>query len=396
MSSIKAVLYKSKTYKDGSHPVVLQIIHNRKVRKKSLNLRLFENEWDFEKGLPKKNYHNYKEASTAIRIKIAEAEKSLLKLESDKPTYSINELSSRIIGKNKRTSFNDLAMQIVNEMNYAKRHGNAASYQSALKAINDFTGNKTIWFTDIDYKFLKKFENHHLSKGNTINGFNTYMRAVRAIFNRAIKEQIVSADSYPFKDYQIKQKKTLKRAISKEEMKAIVNLKLEEESNLWHTRNFFIFSFFTIGMSWIDLAMLEKKNIKGDRIIYKRSKTGKEYNIKINDNIKEILSYYQSKSNKYVFPIINRDKSEQDKRNDIRNYLKRYNKRLKTIGQMANTSIELTSYVSRHSWASIANFSGVAIGVISQGLGHEDIKTTQTYLANFDYSDIDNANDNIL
>jgi site-specific recombinase XerD len=81
---------------------------------------------------------------------------------------------------------------------------------------------------------------------------------------------------------------------------------------------------------------------------------------------------------------------------DIKNNLKNHNHRLRKIGKLVGISEHLTSYVARHSWASIANFSGVHIGVISQGLGHNDIKTTQTYLANFDYSDIDEANASIL
>jgi len=117
---------------------------------------------------------------------------------------------------------------------------------------------------------------------------------------------------------------------------------------------------------------------------------------KINNQIKEILDYYLGMNNTYIFPIIKRDDDELDKRNDIKNRLRRYNENLKRIGKEIKSSIPLTSYVARHSWASIANFSEVHIGIISQGLGHEDIKTTQTYLANFDYSDIDSANENIL
>ncbi len=221
------------------------------------------------------------------------------------------------------------------------------------------------------------------------------MRSIKAVFNKAIKENIISPEYYPFRDYKIKQKKTIKRAITKEEMQKIVDLDLEKESYLWHARNYFLFSFSTIGMSWVDMALLKPEDIHNDRIIYRRSKTHKEYNIKINNQIKEILEYYLNMNNTYIFPIIKKD-DELDKRNDIKNRLRRYNENLKRIGKKIKSSIPLTSYVARHSWASIANFSGVHIGIISQGLGHEDIKTTQTYLANFDYSDIDSANENIL
>jgi len=327
---------------------------------------------------------------------MANAEKTLLNIDSNKEDYSIEELSTKIKRKKKLVTFNEFTQEIIDGLYDANRIGNAKSYETALNVINTFSKNKNLLFTDIDYKFLKKFEEFHLGKGNSINGFNVYMRAVRAAYNKAIKENIVSSDNYPFKDYQISQQKTIKKAISKEEMKKIVDLELEAGTTLWHARNYFLFSFFTIGMSWVDMASLTRKNILSNRIIYKRAKTGKDYSIEINDNIREILTYYLNQGNKYVFPIIKRDDTELNKRNDMKNRLRRYNANLKKIGLLIGSNNHFTSYVSRHSWASIANFSGIPLGVISGGLGHEDLKTTQTYLANFDKSDIDRANQNIL
>jgi integrase/recombinase XerD len=399
MASIKVILYKSKTYKNGSHPLYLQVIHNRKVKKIALNHSLHDFEWNTESNLPKKGIQNYKHLSIMIRSKLTDAEKLLLKLETEKKDFSIDELCGKIKGAESKISFNNYTKDQIERLMKANKIGNAISYRSALMATNNFTGNKDLSFTDIDYKFLKRFEEFHLSKqGNTINGFNVYLRAIRAIYNKAIKEGLVSYEYYPFKDYRLKQTKTVKRAISKEDMLKIVDLDLPVDSKYWHTRNYFLFSFFTIGMSWVDMALLKTSNIQGDRIIYKRSKTGKDYTIKVNNKITDILDYYSSgkSRNDYIFPIISRTESEVLKRNDVKNKLKLYNKQLKEIGGMINCSVSLTSYVARHSWASIANFSGVHIGVIAQGLGHDDIKTTQTYLAEFDHSEIDTANENIL
>ena len=399
MASVKVILYKSKTYKDGTHPLMLQIIHNRKVKKQSLNIRLHEFEWDSKNNLPKRKVTNYKTIVTLIRTKIAEAEKTLVKLDTAKKDYSVTELSTKIKGKKTTKSFNQYTEELIEGMISTNKIGNANSYRGALNVINKFTKNKNLAFTDIDYKFLTKFEEYHLRKeNNTVNGLNVYMRVIRAVYNKAINEDLVSIDYYPFRKYKIKLKKTSKRAISRDEMKKIVNLELDETSTFWNARNYFLFSFYTIGMSWVDMALLKVENIKGDRIIYQRSKTDKEYNIKINDNIKLILDYYINDKNKedYIFPIINNEENETAKRSNIKNALRIYNKHLKQIGEQIECSIPLTSYVARHSWASIANFSGIHIGVISQGLGHEDIKTTQTYLANFDHSAIDDANENIL
>ena len=136
------------------------------------------------------------------------------------------------------------------------------------------------------------------------------------------------------------------------------------------------------------------KSIDKDRLFYKRVKTGKEYSIKLTDSVQEIINYYikGKGKNDYLFPIIKRTDNPFDTLKDINNCLKTHNKYLKKIAEIAGVSANMTSYVSRHSWASIANFSGIPIGIISEGLGHEDIKTTQTYLADFNYSDIDEAN----
>lgn len=138
-------------------------------------------------------------------------------------------------------------------------------------------------------------------------------------------------------------------------------------------------------------------NIIGGRIEYERVKTHKPYSIAINENIKSILDYYiESKSrNDYIFPIIKRHSIE-GQRKDIKNELKNFNKRMRKIAILADVNQHLTSYVARHSWASIANFSGLPLGIISQGLGHDDMKTTQDYLKDFEYKAIDDANQNIL
>ena len=238
MASVKAILYKSKTYKDGTHPLMIQIIHNRKIKKQSLGVRLHENEWDSKTNLPKRGVSNYKSIVTLIRTKIAEAEKSKITLEINKKDFSINELSANIKGKKSSISFNAYAEKLIEGMIESHKIGNANSYQWALNSINTFVNNKSIAFTDIDYKFLIKYEAFFLSKeGNSINGLNVYLRTVRAIYNKAINEDLVSADYYPFKKYKIKINKTPKRAIKKEEMQRIVDLEIDYNSTLWNAIN---------------------------------------------------------------------------------------------------------------------------------------------------------------
>jgi integrase/recombinase XerD len=214
---------------------------------------------------------------------------------------------------------------------------------------------------------------------------------------------IVQESFYPFgrNKYTIPTGPSRKRAISKNDIIKIKNLDLPENSPLWHARNYFLFSFYTMGMNWSDMAHLKIKNIVNDRIEYIRlktkRKTDKSFSVKINPKIQGILAYYAygKDMDDLIFPIIQRTDNPSIIREDIMNRLRRYNKNLERIGDLCGIEEKLTSYVSRHSWATIAKKSGIDIGIISDALGHQDALVTRTYLDSFGNKEIDLANDNI-
>jgi len=397
MATAKIVLYKHKTYNNGRHPLVIQLIINRKVKRISINRSLYPEEWDAKAGLPTEIALHRKEVTEKVIDVRAKIAKTLTTLERDKPNFQFDDFVNLFSDKRTSISLTEYTNSLINRFKETNRLGNAYSYENALKALQKYAKKKEVLFTDIDITFLNKWKEKHIKNGNSVNGHNVYLRAIRASYNKAIEENVLSANIYPFRKYKIVNEKVRKRAISKEDMKKINDMEFPEGSTLWHTQKLFMFSFFTIGMPWADMANLKLKNIVGNRINYKRKKTGKEYSIEINNNIRQILDYYlnNKKKNDYVFSIIKRV-NEADKISDTKNGLKNFNKHLEKIGEMAKINEKLTSYVARHSWASISNFKGIHIGIISEGLGHSDIKTTQTYLANFDYSDIDSANADIL
>jgi integrase len=179
-------------------------------------------------------------------------------------------------------------------------------------------------------------------------------------------------------------------------------LDLKKDTPLWHARNYFLFSFYTMGMNWADMAHLKMRNIINGRIVYIRiktkRKTAKSFSIKINSRIQEILAFYiqSKKENDYIFPIIFRIKDPYLIREDIKNRLRRYNENLERIRELCGIEQKLTSYVSRHSWATIAKKSGIDIGIISDALGHQDTIVTRTYLMEFENKYIDTANQKVI
>jgi integrase/recombinase XerD len=294
--------------------------------------------------------------------------------------------------KSENYSFQDFANQLIKDMESSGRFGNAMSYRQALSFVIRNNNNEDIHFRNLNYAFLLKLESAHLQAGNNRNSLAVYFRAIRAIYNRAIKTGIAKPEWYPFKNYSIKTVKTAKRAISKTDIMKIDALSPVQGSARFHARNYFMFSFYMVGLNFTDMAMLKPANIVRNRIEYKRQKTGKFYSLELYDKPKSIIDLYalDKKKSDYIFPIITRTEPALI-RKDIKNQLKLYNHALKEMAKQLEIGGNLTSYVTRHSWASIGKALNVPVTVISEALGHENLRTTQIYLDSLDKDVIDTA-----
>ena len=196
--------------------------------------------------------------------------------------------------------------------------------------------------------------------------------------------------------YKIQSKPTQKRAITREELQLILSLDLEEDTDIFHYRNYFIASYLLWGISFMDLAFLKMDNITKDRIKYRRRKTEKIYDIRISDQLKEIIEYYAEGKEplEFIFPIIKRQGLENQYR-DIKWARKRYNTGLREIGALCGIEERLTSYVARHSFATQALLQEVPVKAISEMLGHSDLSTTQVYLKSLPTNVLDDYSDRL-
>lgn len=408
MNNYTALLYldNRKVRKDGTFPLVFRIYKDRQnYISISSGYYLLEKDWDENKRSIKNSYkgsnsvswlNNYLQKQKANYIDI------LGKLAESKILSKISSIELKEILQGKTTKNNlkffEYTERLIEEQISIQRVGNARIYKSVLNVLKSYRKNKDIRFEEITYDFLKKFEIHFFSKGsNSYNGLSVYMRTIRAIYNRAIKDNIINKESYPFENYKIKSEPTSKRAISQEDIKKIEKLDLKASDPLFHTRNYFLFSFYLMGMPFTDIAHLKKENIIGNRIQYSRQKTNKKYDIEIHQKGLEIIKFYSSKfpDAEHIFPIINRiDIVEEYK--DIEWARNRYNKKLRKIAELCGIDKNLTSYVSRHSFATLAKNKGIPITAISEMLGHENIKTTQVYLDSLPSDVIDKYHRDIL
>ncbi len=401
-TNIVIALDTRRSKKDGAYPIILRLSHNRKTIPIATGYSVLEKEWDYKNRCIRKSYKGVSSVSRLNNLlakKKSDAMEVITKLEEQNELsfLSITQVKAHIAKRQSSNSFFAFGEKLVEEMKAAQQFGNATVYKGALDFLKRHSHGNDLSFLDINYDFIKKLEISHLSKGNSPNGLSVYLRTIRAIYSKAIKAKLVAKEAYPFEDYKIKTVPTRKRALSAEGIEKIINLPLEPTHECFYARNYFLASYMMYGMSFIDLAFLKKENIIDGRIKYQRKKTSANYDIKINEALFEILNFYMEadKANDFVFPIIKRENLE-DQIKDAKWARKRYNKKLKELAKLCKIEETLTSYVSRHTFASKANTLGIPVTAISNMLGHKKLSTTQIYLANLSSTALDDFNEQVL
>ena len=268
------------------------------------------------------------------------------------------------------------------------------TYATSLKSFRRFRGDKDLALEAMDSELMTTYEAWLKNCGLSPNTSSFYMRNLRAVYNRAV-EKGLTAQQYPFKHVYTGVEKTHKRAVPLKTIRQIREMGLSESPAADYARDMFLFSFYTRGMSFVDMAYLKKKNLQGGILSYRRRKTGQMLFIKWEKCMQEIVDKYATPQSEYLLPIINPSSNTEERKQYI--YASHnINRSLKAIGHRLGLAQPLTMYVSRHAWASIAKSKNVPVSVISEGLGHDSETTTRIYLASLDTLAIDKANNMIL
>lgn len=398
---INSVLDQRRIRKDGKFPIIFRLTHNRKTTSISTGFCVSENHWDKKRKEVKPNYKEVESVSllnTIILKERARLSDIINKLygKGELQYLSIQQIKQQLTITANFKSFIQYGEHLVEELKSVRRFGTARSYKCTLKIMMTFAKKKDIKF-NVNYGFLIKFEKFHLKKeGNNLNGLAAYLRTIRAIYNKGINDGCIEKEAYPFTKYKIKTTSTRKRALDISYIQKILLLDLNKKHELFHTRNYFLISFMLYGMTFMDMAFLKLEDIKNGRVIYQRKKTSKNYNIKIPDRLNNIFKFYmEDKSqNEFIFPIILRDSPEKQYQDVIRKRAM-YNDKLKKIAKICGIEQSLTSYVSRHSFATNAMLQNIPIQAISTMLGHSKLNTTQIYLKSLPNEILDDYNKNL-
>lgn len=277
-------------------------------------------------------------------------------------------------------------------MKMKNKLGTAMNYKRTENSFRSFLNDTDIPFEAITEDLIYKYELWLNKRDLTRNSISFYMRILRAVYNKAINENIIP-ESNPFRHVYTGIDQTRKRAIGLETIIKLKKLKLDDQPSLTFARDLFLFSFYTRGMAFIDIAYLKKTHIRNNAIQYTRHKTGQFLCIRLEKCIIAILNRYINKSSgsPYLFPIIT-SMDENIAYKQYKSALGYYNKLLRKLSVILNITCPLSSYTARHTWATIARNKNIPLSVISAGMGHTSQITTQIYLASLENSDIDEAN----
>lgn len=404
-ANVEVVCYKSKTLNNGQHPLMLRITKDRKIKYLSLGVSINQKHWDFTKNQPKSNCPNRKHIEKLILDTKTKYNNKIIEFTSLQKDYTPQSLVSTILKKNStQKTISEAYLDCIQGYYEEGKIGNAKVYNYSYKSLQNFTKNTlSIPFSNVTDEWLGEYEKWLIKRGCKENTISQLFRTLRSIYNKTIKEGNAYKEHYPFDKFKVCKfsTKTPKRALSKEKIQEIQYLDLSKESYYTQfSRDIFMFSYFMAGMNLVDIALLKQSSIKDNRIHYVRKKTGKEISLKLTHKALEILLKYQSSNihkDEYIFPILDLNKHKTPIQIDNRTHkvMGQINKHLKKIGGLVGV-LNLTTYASRHTFATVLKKSGVNIGIISEALGHQNIKTTEIYLSKFDNEQIDNAMECLL
>jgi integrase len=393
MATMSLVLDKRRQKKDGTYPLVFQVVMNSVPVKISSGISVKEEDFDRANGVIKNSPTLNKELfriEEAYRIKVEKfcAQHPKSKNGAELKCFLLNKAPDEL-------TISEFWDKTILELTNMGRLGGASVYRQSKNSVEKHV-DLNIPFHKFTYRDILNLEQNLYQSGISINGMGVYLRSFRAICNKAIKEDIVNFEWYPFRKYKIKKEKTTPRVISKLELQSYFNLNLEPSHPSYVYWNVGKLIFMVRGINITDLLLLNKNNIRNKRIIYKRAKTGKLYSIKLTEDIESIIAEFTP--NETLLGLVTKEQIESIKKKEHFNQrIKVINKHLEKIGDQLGFEEKLTTYVFRYTYANIARKLGYSKDLIAEALGHEyGNSVTGIYLEQFDLEVVDSMNDVII
>lgn len=397
MASVK-VKYRKSNVPGMTGIIYYQLIVNRVVRQIQTSYRLYSDEWSesgsrIRCGKRIDRADKIRSIETSVRCDIERFHKIIFEYSGRGVPLSADILADEYSRLSAGGDIFKFMERIVSRMDNCNKNRTSEAYRAALLSFRKFRADIPLHFDSMTAELVEGYQAWLLARDISLNTVSFYMRILRAVYNRACEAGLTS-DRHPFRHVYTGVAKTVKRAILFSDIKKISALDLTSEPQLSQARDVFMFLFITRGMSMIDAAFLKKSDLRNGYLSYRRHKTGQLLTIRWEKPMQDIVNRISDPASPYLLNLL--DYSHSDKRKNYLYIIGRINGLLKIIAKRVGLTVPLTTYVARHTWASVARNRNIPLSIISQGMGHDSELTTRIYLASLDTSYIDRANAQIL
>ena len=405
--TFKIILDRVHPKKDRTLPLRLRVYQGRKYREQSLGISIPETDWNEQLQVVNTTNPSYKVFNIKINTLKAKVQRTILLNEDEESLITADEVIGKV-SKKKSHKSEPVKLDI---LQYGKAHiatlektghiGNSIVYSCAINKLQEYAKTDKLTFEQVNYSFIERFNTAMLTDGMKVNGISNYMRTLRALFNKAIREGIISADCYPFSKFKIKNERTINRTLTIQELRSIVQQELPEDTPIWHHRNLFLLSFCLIGINFADLLTLTRENFADGRIVFRRRKTHKVYSILMQPKAQQLFDLYRpdvpDTGTGYMLPFITCKNDPVALKKDILQATKNTNDYLRKLAELCRIDKPVTTYYARYTWANIARGLGYSKDLIAEALGHEyGNKVTGIYLDNYSSDLIDEMNAKVI
>ena len=385
----KIVLDLRRPKNNGLFPVKIRVTLNRVQKYYSIGLDLNISDYDrIQNGSVRKELRIYKN-------KIADWENRAKEIIHQMDTFSFEEFKSRLYDNRsvKVTDVYALFDQKIDALKSQEKISTSSIYHDAKNSLKRFKSKLNLM--EVTSDFLKNYESHMISEGKSVTTISIYIRSLRSIYNQAIDANMVDRKYYPFgkNKYQPKAPRNIKKALTIEQIKSIIDYKVDEGTNQQLAKDMWLLSYYCNGMNIKDIINLRFSNIENDTLYFERIKTAstnqnpKPIVVSLIPQAKEIITRWKQKkrsTDDFVFPVLKKSMTEDEKAKVKHQFIKTINKYMKRIGIGIGYDKPLTTYSARHSYATILKRSGAPLSFISEALGHKSLLTTESYLDSFE------------
>ncbi|SMO56845.1 site-specific integrase [Fodinibius sediminis] len=402
-TTINFYLRTERTNARGESPIYIRVTHNRKSSIYSIGIAVQAKDWNEDKQRVRRSHDSYKKMNHEIDRMFTKAQNKMLELRAEdnvSAKYIINVLKGY-----EAKNFFTYGEEYIDRLEESGSVRLSKQTNVIVNKIEKFYGDKSLLLNEVDNKFLSGLQSYMKKEcKNAPNTIRKDLERLNRLFEEAKKDNLIKSN--PIDDFELpKRQKSNKTALTLKQIKDIEKLDLKKSSRLWHTRNYFLFSFYNAGIRVGDLMKLKRENIfisdEEIRLRYLMNKTRtntkpKWKNIKQLPQAIEILERYNFQDKdpeEYLFPILDTSKNLQDPSvfdRDKQSKTAMMNRDLDDIAGLADIEENVTTHIARHSFANFARKKGMSLYSISKALAHSNLKTTEQYLNSFDEEMLDN------